>query len=79
MRLLQKIKHLEQYKPNKSVLKDYFGYESKYTDGYVTSKITGDMSQNADYSKFELIQRFVLFAYQTIMGIVSRKNKYRAD
>lgn len=28
---------------------------------------------------FELMQRFVLFVYQTIMGIVSRKNEYRAD
>lgn len=43
MSRMQMIKHLEQYKPNKFILRDYFGYDSEHADGYVPPKITGDM------------------------------------
>ena len=43
MSRMQIIKHLERYQPNKSILRDYFGYDSEHANTYVPPKMTGDM------------------------------------
>lgn len=43
MSYMQMIKHLLQYKPNRSIVRDYFGYDISRPGNYVMPKRTGDL------------------------------------